>query len=112
MASSNHSQWDSHPDIGPQPACTGADLDNETGFWERRRPIDPFVEQKESDSVDDQQEEKEGVHAVPFLFQSMAAYTTPCSIMASATFLKPAILAPKTRLLGEPNCSAVRLQSE
>ncbi|OIN03319.1 hypothetical protein BFR57_11635 [Idiomarina sp. MD25a] len=56
MANSNHSQWDSHPDIGPQPACTGADLDNETGFWERRRPIDPFVEQKESDSVDDQQE--------------------------------------------------------
>ncbi|NQZ04720.1 hypothetical protein [Idiomarina sp.] len=56
MANSNHSQWDSHPDIGPQPACTGADLDNETGFWERRRPIDPFIEQKESDSVDDQQE--------------------------------------------------------
>ncbi|RUO57062.1 hypothetical protein CWE25_05135 [Idiomarina fontislapidosi] len=56
MANSNHSQWDSHPDIGPQPACTGADLDNETGFWERHRPIDPFIEQKESDSVDDQQE--------------------------------------------------------
>lgn len=32
---------------------------------------------------------------------------TPCAIIADATFLKPAILAPKTKLVGSLNSLAV-----
>ncbi|GAA7472489.1 hypothetical protein MMM100_11870 [Helicobacter pylori] len=34
-------------------------------------------------------------------------HQTPCAIIADATFLKPAILAPKTKLVGSLNSLAV-----
>lgn len=37
------------------------------------------------------------------------AYTAPCSIIASATLRKPAMLAPRTKLPGWPNSMAVSL---
>lgn len=31
MAEKKLSYWDSHEELGPQPPCAGAELDNETG---------------------------------------------------------------------------------
>ncbi|GEM_PF-6831771 len=30
--------WDTHNEIGPQPPCAGADLDNETGLMPYSQP--------------------------------------------------------------------------
>lgn len=30
--------WDTHDEIGPQPPCAGADLDNETGLMPYSQP--------------------------------------------------------------------------
>ena len=37
-------------------------------------------------------------------------YTSPCAIIARATLMKPAMLAPTTKFPGEPNSSAASEQ--
>lgn len=40
MATSNTPySWDTQNDIGPQPPCAGADLDNETGLMPYDQPV-------------------------------------------------------------------------
>lgn len=42
-----------------------------------------------------------------FRCETVLLYSTPCAIMASATFVNPAMLAPMTKFFGWPKALAV-----
>ncbi|WP_157981035.1 hypothetical protein [Pseudidiomarina insulisalsae] len=52
MGEKKQSNWDTHEELGPQPPCAGAELDNETGRPDYSYSTAREVEQEEESTAE------------------------------------------------------------